>query len=111
MKRNTGYALPEPCRGCAQVPNPSTCENKNCSRWQQWFIKRWDRIHTYPRQKMEQTVPVGISIGGRRYLHPDHMRDYIRRDPCQGCICAQGLCKAPCRVKTIWEEATKEAEL
>jgi hypothetical protein len=109
MKKNTIYALPEPCRGCTRVKNPAVCENKECSLWRQWFIKRWDRVHIYPRQKMEQTVPVGISIGGRRYLHPDHMREYIRNDPCKDCTCTKALCKTPCRTKLTWMNATKEA--
>lgn len=109
MKKNTIYAIPEPCRGCTLTKDPAACENKQCSRWRQWFVKRWDAIHTYPRKKMEQPLPVGISVGGRRYLHPDHMRQYMANDPCKGCVCTQDLCKTPCRTKTTWEKATKEA--
>ena len=109
MKGKQQLELPPPCRGCTQVRDPASCENKKCLRWQQWFIKRWDRFHTYPRQMMDRTVPLGIPIGGRRYLHPDQLREYIQNNPCEKCSCTKDLCHAPCRVKTIWEKAKKEA--
>jgi len=109
MRRNMKSELPLPCRMCTQVIDPSVCENKDCRQWRQWFTKHWDRIHTYPRRQMEQTVPVGVSIGGRRYLHPDQMREYIQNDPCVNCCCTRDLCEKPCREKTIWEKAVKEA--
>lgn len=36
-----------PCAGCARVARPEMCEDKNCKRWQRWFLERWDRIHGY----------------------------------------------------------------
>ena len=108
MKGKLSRELPPPCRGCTQVRNPASCENKKCKQWQQWFIKRWDRLHTYPRQMMDKTLPVGISIGGRRYLHPDQLREYIRKNPCEGCSCTADLCRTPCRAKAIWEKAKQE---
>ena len=108
MSRMQMCQLPPPCRGCTLVRNPAACENKACKQWQRWFIKRWDRFHTYPRQMMDKTLPVGISIGGRRYLHPDQLREYIRKNPCEGCSCTADLCRTPCRAKTIWEKAKQE---
>lgn len=108
MKKRIQCELPPPCRGCTQVRNPLSCENKGCQLWRQWFINRWNGLRTYPRQEMDRTVPVGISIGGRRYLHPDDMRRYRRQDPCQGCGCPRDLCKTPCRAKMIWNSFIKE---
>lgn len=111
MKKNREYALPAPCRGCTRVADPCACESKDCPLWRRWFVRRWDSMRTYPRRQMENTVPVGISIGGRRYLHPDHLREYLSKDPCAGCGCPRDLCKTPCRAKSSWEEAIKEAKV
>ncbi len=110
VKRRRGEPLPPPCRGCTRVPAPGICENKACPQWQRWFAKSWENLRKYPRRQMEKTEPVGLIIGGRRYLHPEQLRAYLKKDPCGDCGCPRALCQSPCRAKRIWEEASKEGK-
>lgn len=34
----------KPCIGCSRVENPDRCDNKDCKRWQRWFIHRWEQL-------------------------------------------------------------------
>ena len=36
MKKNKS-----PCLTCTRVKDPKNCQNKSCSIWQEWFLKRW----------------------------------------------------------------------
>ena len=38
-----------PCLHC-RVGDSKTCDNKNCKRWQAWFLGRWENIHGYWKQ-------------------------------------------------------------
>lgn len=98
--------LPSPCRRCTLVADPEKCEDKSCVRWRNWFTRRWDNFRTYPRRQMDAPAksPAGVNIGGRYYMHPDHLREYGRKDPCAGCRCPRDLCQTPCRGKKLWEE-------
>lgn len=100
---------PSPCLTCTRVPNPRACENKECRRWRQWFLDRWALIHAYPRHYMDQIEhrPSGVVIGGSTYAHPDRVRQYLSKDPCDGCPCTKDMCATPCRTKRLW---TKEKE-
>ena len=93
-----------PCLTCTRVPDPRACDNKECRPWRQWFIDRWALIHAYGRYHMEQTElrPTGVVIGGKVYTQPDRVRNYLSKDPCEGCICSKDLCSVPCRNKRIW---------
>ncbi len=95
-----------PCITCTRVPDPRNCENKQCKRWQKWFLDRWALIHAYPRAAMdkEDLRAAGVSVGGKTYSHPDEVREYLAADPCTGCLCPRDLCGTPCRVKRAWEE-------
>jgi hypothetical protein len=99
-----------PCLRCTRVKDPRNCENKNCQQWQRWFINRWDSLRACPRQAKEQEVlmPVGISVGGTRYAHPNHTRTYLKNDPCNACRCPKDLCTSPCPSKRAWEESRKD---
>ncbi len=109
MKNGGKHPLPTPCRGCTRVPRPVLCENKACPVWRRWFEGAWEDMRTYPRRQMEETVSLGILIGGRRYLPPEQLRAYLKNDPCGSCGCPRELCKTPCRIKNVWENAKKEA--
>lgn len=96
---------PSPCLTCTRVSDPRDCENKNCVLWQRWFVERWNMIRAYPRLQMEQAQlkPVGVNVGGNYYAAPHQVEDYRKKDPCQGCVCANGLCSSPCPEKRAWE--------
>lgn len=32
-----------PCIRCTRV-DPSTCENKSCKEWREWFLKKWGEL-------------------------------------------------------------------
>lgn len=102
-----------PCLTCTRVKNPRECNNKFCHPWRQWFLGRWELIHNYPREKMEQAKvePVGVPLGGRHYATPTQVEQYRNNDPCGSCVCADGLCSTPCRLKRNWEAAKKEVFL
>lgn len=101
---------PSPCLTCTRVPDPRNCENKNCKRWQKWFLARWALIHAYPRKVMEKAElrPEGVNVGGNLYAPPHRVREYLGTDPCKKCLCPRDLCSSPCRGKLEWEKE-KEA--
>ena len=103
-------ALPAPCRRCTRVTDPRKCENQKCTVWRSWFRESWGEIRAYPRRQMDtaKTLPLGVRIGGRYYLHPDHLRAHCKKDPCVGCESPCELCKTPCRMKKNWEQIRKE---
>ena len=39
-----------PCLTCTSAADPSNCENKQCSRWNRWFLGRWRLIHGFYRK-------------------------------------------------------------
>lgn len=101
---------PSPCLTCSRVPDPRNCENKQCKRWQAWFLSRWALIHAYPRGAMDadDLAEAGVTIGGRTYSAPHQVRAYLDTDPCSKCLCPRDLCSTPCRVKRVWEKAKEE---
>ncbi len=107
------YKYPSPCLSCSRVQDPRMCDNKNCKPWRQWFLDRWALIHSYPRRQMEQAElkPVGVNVGGKHYAAPHQVRAYLKKDPCQDCVCPKELCSSPCRVRRAWEETKKEVFL
>lgn len=38
---------PSPCETCNRTKDAKTCANKNCTNWQGWFLRQWERIHNY----------------------------------------------------------------
>lgn len=99
-----------PCLTCTRVENPADCENKNCQVWRQWFISRWDRMRSFPRQLRQdrEPEPAGVPLGGRHYAAPHQVTRYLETDPCESCLCPRDLCTTPCRVCLHWEDARKE---
>jgi len=95
-----------PCVSCARVPDPDSCENKNCQLWRKWFAARWELLHEYPRRQMDQVrEPMGIAVGGRHYAAPHQVRSYLEKDPCGACSCGADICRTPCRARQNWAKA------
>ena len=94
-----------PCLKCYRVEDPAACEDKNCRVWRKWFVEKWDGMRVAPRLEVERRPreAEGIVIGGVRYAMPHRVRDYLEKDPCQGCLCPRDLCVIPCRVKRDWQ--------
>ena len=103
------YSEINPCLICGRVRDPESCDNKNCIPWQQWFLRRWDYIHSYiRRQKDGPAQTEGIVIGGVRYATPHLVRDYLKKDPCDTCSCDSNLCPTPCRARQTWAKIQRE---
>lgn len=100
------YKAPSPCLTCTRVRDPQNCDNKLCQPWRQWFRRRWDMIHRYPREQIERSrQPVGVPLGGRRYALPHEVEAYLKEDPCKECKCPKALCSTPCQYKKMWTQA------
>ena len=97
----------KPCITCTQVIDPENCENRDCKRWQRWYIATWNNMRATPRLEREHfpKEPEGMVIGGVRYALPHRVHDYLGKDPCRGCLCPRDLCVIPCRVKRDWSQA------
>ena len=104
------YCDPSPCRSCSRVRDPENCENKGCKVWREWFMKRWELIHRFPREAMEQMElkPVGVSLGGRVYAAPHQVEAYRKNDPCKDCMCPKDLCTTPCALRRQWLKGAKK---
>ena len=104
------YCDPSPCESCTRVRDRENCENKNCREWRNWFLKRWELIHRFPRETMEQAElkPVGVKVGGRVYAAPHQVKAYREKDPCKDCLCPRDLCIAPCAVRRQWLKGAKK---
>lgn len=107
------YKNPSPCLTCTRVPDPRECENKQCKLWQRWFVDRWEQLRSGVRHQVQTREPeaAGVNIGGVRYAMPHQVEDYLKKDPCAGCLCGDGLCVTPCRAKRSWEETRKDVFL
>lgn len=107
----TSYNRESPCRICQRVRDPQNCENKLCREWQAWFIDRWETMRRAVMAEANGPSIQGqtISVGGIKYRHPDHIRDYLVTDPCLRCPWADGLCPDICDTRQAWL-AAKEGD-
>ena len=99
--------MTSPCNRCTAVADPKQCDNKNCQKWRQWFVEKWDRLRVAPRLAVE-TQPKqmeGVCIGGKYYALPHRVDSYLQTDPCSSCLCPRDLCAVPCRIKRDWQAA------
>ena len=113
MQGQSRSELPMPCRLCHQVKNPAACENKDCKRWRAWFIAQWEdsRQRLLKATTAQPRCVQGIPLGGRYYYHPEHLMEYLDKDPCKACYLAGCQCQEPCQFRRNWESAREEAGL
>lgn len=99
-----------PCLSCTLVADPESCQNKNCAPWRQWFISRWDQMRQVHRQEMEtlELKPIGVNIGGNYYMASHQRLAYLRKNPCNDCLCPKDLCVTPCQLRRTWDAAREE---
>ena len=105
----------KPCLYCQRVKDPENCENKTCRAWKAWFIDRWESMRNSIRHEIHGEGIKGrpIYVGGRRYHHPDMVRQFLSGDPCRRCPWRDGLCTGTCYEKKTWlevKEANNELE-
>lgn len=99
-----------PCMRCTRVKKPHLCDNKDCEVWRKWFIESWNAMRVAPRLEIEKKPKEaeGVSIGGRVYALPHRVDSYLKKDPCENCLCPRDLCVIPCRIKRDWLQARQE---
>lgn len=104
---------PSPCLICCRVKDPMSCDNKNCVQWQQWFIGRWEATRKQLLSQLDRlpSPPKGVNIGGRRYILPHQIREYLQYDPCAGCSKRGKDCAASCQLRQDWEQTRNEVLL
>ncbi len=102
-----------PCMRCTRVADPANCENKNCQKWQRWYIDKWEDMRFSVRGAMERVeiTPAGVCIGGNYYSQPHRVKNYLQKDPCANCLCPRDVCTLPCAVKRSWLAARKNTLL
>ena len=96
--------MESPCLQCSRVKSPANCENKLCKDWQFWFIDRWEAMRKNIRVEMESAPvrEIGVPLDGLLYSSPHRVREYLRVDPCQRCLCPKEHCHHPCPAKEAW---------
>lgn len=102
-----------PCMYCTSVPDPRQCENKDCGRWQSWFVGKWDALRLQVRldREKQELVPAGVCIGGNYYSQPHRIHTYLAKDPCDQCLCPRDVCSLPCKEKRAWLQAREDVLL
>ena len=101
------YKTNSPCLSCQRVRDPKNCENKLCKEWQAWFIDRWEDMRARVMLEAHGKGIEGdmISVGGTRYHHPEHIRQFLKTDPCLHCSWSGDLCPGTCETRKVWLEA------
>ena len=82
-----------PCRLCRRTE----CEEKECGRWQMWFLESWAAVNRYAWAQMDEMgrqEPKGILI-----TLPHEVKS-----PCIGCMC-ESWCDTPCSLRLKWWDA------
>lgn len=103
---NVTEKTPCPCKTCRRVSNSYACDNKECTRWQEWWIEQWERTRVLFRAAKD-IQPAPAPANKLQYDTPDHVRRYLAEDPCTKCKIPKDLCSTPCRSKKNWEDAKK----
>ena len=91
--KNMALAAKRPCNGCRMV----RCAEKNCPRWQDWFLERWEGMNRY--------LWAEVDAQGRR--EPEkfvYEMPHLIKSPCDGCPC-EDWCDTPCSLRIKWWDA------
>lgn len=88
---------PTPCTSCAKG---LTCNNVSCCRdYKKWLNSWWKYFKGMFRKPVKRDK--------FRYEHPDHIRRYLQKGPCEECKVAQ-YCDNPCQAYLRWYDARME---
>lgn len=100
-----------PCITCTRVADPENCAMFGCHAWRAWFIHRWNsmRASVFSDAQQYSVDSNAISVGGYKYSHPDHVRQFLKHKLCLDCDCPVDLCKKPCAILMEWEAMKERA--
>jgi hypothetical protein len=84
---------PCPCDTCEECINPAGCE-----KWKIRYLTVWKQIMAYPKRQAKKNQK---SRNTFKYEHPDRIRYYLSKSPCEGCI-QEKLCDTPCGPYLDW---------
>ncbi len=77
-----------------------------CGSYHMWVSWWWKRYRaTFPQQSANLKMTNGIPF---RYEHPDIVREYHKKSPCDTCYAA-GACDTPCSLYLAWYDCRMDA--
>ena len=79
-----------PCKTCRM----RVCDERDCQRWQQWFLDSWAAVHNYAWAQMDELGKQ--EAGCFRYELP-----HLQVSPCEKCVC-KAWCDTPCARRLNW---------
>lgn len=91
-------SYPNPCDSCQQCP--AYC-GSGCEAWKMRFRTIWKQFNAYPKRQEKKKALMRTKF---RYEHPDRIRYYLRKNPCEGCQ-FEKLCEVPCTEYFNWYDA------
>lgn len=92
---------PSPCEKCDKEYGCDGCE-----AWEIRYRYRQKQINAYAAQ-VAQPVIVKQPENKFCYEHPDIVRQYLKKHPCEDCV-RQSWCNIPCQVYLHWYNARME---
>ena len=87
---------PTPCTVCAKA---EICKTNGCGEYRKWVNSWWKFFKGMFRKPVKRDK--------FRYEHPDHIRQYLQKGPCDKCKAAD-LCDNPCQAYLRWYDARME---
>lgn len=87
---------PNPCDNCTECSGYWGCE-----RWRMRFLTIWKQFNAYPKRQARKKAAYR---GTFKYEHPDVLRRYLAKSPCEGCE-YEVLCDVPCWKYMNWYDA------
>ena len=95
---------------CLQCRRRKRCDN-GCQSWQTYYLHRQGKITDFAQKLWRGEVSCPVERREERdvfaYSHPELVRRYIRKHPCEGCLLKPG-CKTPCSRYLHWYDARME---
>ena len=93
--------LTDPCPKCRLRKR---CD-RGCDRWRGYYLQQQDRIVAYGKALAGGWRPTEKERREEKevfaYSHPEAVRRFLRKHPCEGCLLEKG-CKEPCSRYLHW---------
>lgn len=91
---------PNPCDTCIYCKDPH-----GCPEWEARFRRIWKEFNSYPIRAYRKSK--SVKTDKFRYEHPDIVRRYLEKGPCEKCQRAK-VCDTPCFAYWRWWDARME---
>ena len=88
---------PYPCESCTK----SRCPYRTCEDYRKYINTKWMQYRFYPVRTARKK---GVSMNTFTYEHPDRIRAYLMKHPCEGCMRGND-CIEPCKRYLNWYDA------